>query len=540
MKDFVFKHDSVRTIQTALKYATPEQRKMIAKELKGEYRGLVEGRYSKFLVAKILVAGDKETRSMVIEEFYGHVRKLINHPEASWILDDTYRQVASPSQKAKLLREWYGAEYSVLRTATSASRSEKEDDATADLADILAASPEKRRPTLKHLHDMINQLIQKKMTAFTMLHDAMLQYSLAISSSSDNVASGTPNETVIAWIDLLRPDEEADFDLLKNLAFTASGARVVSRALALGNAKDRRSMLRVYKDHIETVACDANAVHVLLTAYEVVDDTKMVSKLIFPELLAAKATDPGEREAAIVALATHPTGRTAILWPFVSDEGAAPRWLVTPNSLTDTVMKEVKGVKKLAGTSKKQDDVRQKELAQAIVSTADAALLSTIGSRTMELAESPLGCQFIMEVMSHAGQGELDDAIAKKLDAALKAVASIAAGDPEDRHVIVGSAAGGRMLKTLAQGGPFDLTTKTTRKVPWLDGFPNLLWEQISENVVKWATGSESFVVLALAENTSFGKKNKLLEKLKRQKKLLQEAVEGGNKGAEMLLGMIG
>jgi pumilio homology domain family member 6 len=57
VKDFVFKHDSVRVIQCALKYANQEQRKQIAKELKGEFKALAESRYAKFLVAKLVVEG---------------------------------------------------------------------------------------------------------------------------------------------------------------------------------------------------------------------------------------------------------------------------------------------------------------------------------------------------------------------------------------------------------------------------------------------------------------------------------------------------
>lgn len=57
IKEFVLKHDSVRVIQCALKYANMEQRKMITKELKGEFRALAESRYAKFLIAKLLVEG---------------------------------------------------------------------------------------------------------------------------------------------------------------------------------------------------------------------------------------------------------------------------------------------------------------------------------------------------------------------------------------------------------------------------------------------------------------------------------------------------
>lgn len=57
VKEFVLKHDSVRVIQCALKYAKMDQRKTIARELQGEFRTLAESRYAKFLVAKLVVEG---------------------------------------------------------------------------------------------------------------------------------------------------------------------------------------------------------------------------------------------------------------------------------------------------------------------------------------------------------------------------------------------------------------------------------------------------------------------------------------------------
>lgn len=56
-KDFVFKHDAVRVVQTAVKYGNLEQRKMIAKELKGDFKSLAESKYAKFLIGKLLVHG---------------------------------------------------------------------------------------------------------------------------------------------------------------------------------------------------------------------------------------------------------------------------------------------------------------------------------------------------------------------------------------------------------------------------------------------------------------------------------------------------
>ncbi|KAL8700581.1 MAG: hypothetical protein Q9224_000897, partial [Gallowayella concinna] len=192
-------------------------------ELKGEYRNLAGSRYAKFLLGKLLVHGDKEIRDTIVPEFYGHVRRLIRHPEASWILDDIYRGVATTEQKHILLREWFGAEFAIFKSEG------KSDKNTSILGVVLAENPEKRKPVMHALHELINMLVQKKTTGFTMLHDAMRQYML-------NIKRGT--EEMTEFLELLKSDEEGD--LLKNLAFTQSGAAVVSTALAHGNAKDRK------------------------------------------------------------------------------------------------------------------------------------------------------------------------------------------------------------------------------------------------------------------------------------------------------------
>ena len=264
VKDFVFKHDSVRVIQTAIKYSTMEQRRMIARELKGEFKVLSEGKYSKFLIAKLVEKGDPEIRDLIITEFYGHVKRMINHPEAAWIMDDIYRAVATPEQKNRMLREWYGAEFSIQGLGPQGTES-------ADLAKILEESPEKRKPIMGYLENQINSLIQKKLNGFTMLHDAMLQYFLVCEPGTEQAND---------FLDHLKPDptlkegEEADnVDLMKNLAFTKSGSRLVSLCFAYGTAKDRKLFLRPYKDTIEIMAFDQYAHHVLLAALAVTDDT---------------------------------------------------------------------------------------------------------------------------------------------------------------------------------------------------------------------------------------------------------------------------
>ncbi|KAF9889195.1 pumilio domain member 6 [Aspergillus nanangensis] len=481
VRDFVFKHDSVRVIQTALKYANAEQRTQIAKELKGHYIELAQSRYAKFLIGKLIVHGDHEIRDLIIPEFYGSVKRLIRHPEASWILDDVYRGVATKEQKANLLREWYGPEFSLFRA-------EKGTTPTADLAEILKENPEKRAPIMHFLHELVNQLVQKKTYGFTILHDAMLQYFLNTKPGSEEA-----NE----FIELLKGDEEGD--LVKNLAFTKPGSRVMCLSLAYASAKDRKLLTRPYKDTIKMMAGDLNGHMVLLAAYEVIDDTKLTAKMIFPELLN-QGVDAEARNDELSYQVTDLTARIPILFPFAGDRA---KWLLP--DVDQEVLKEIREIRK--ETSKKDPAVRRQELLKA----ASPIALELIAARADTLLETSFGCQFIAEVLFEA-DGDKTDALSAV------AIAAKPRADTPDAPFI------GRLLKSLVQGGRFNSTEKTVEKVQPPLNFHGLLYEQIQDEIMSWATGSNTFVAVALAESDEFEKKKELLKTLKKGKKALEQA----------------
>lgn len=483
VKDFVFKHDSVRVVQTALKYANVDQRKMIARELKGDYRGLAESRYAKFLVGKLLVHGDEETRDMVVPELYGCVRHMIKHPEASWILDDIYRGIATPTQKANLLREWYGAEFAIFKIAGEASPS-------ADLKQLLEKNPEKRTPIMRSLHDLINALVQKKSTGFTILHDAMLEYFLNIQPQS---------EEAVEFIELLKSDEEGD--LLKNLAFTKSGARLVCLALAYGSAKDRKLILKTYKNIIQTLAYDAHGHQLLLTIYDVMDDTVLISKTIFPELIGKDPLSEDQNETLLKS-ATNLNARIALLYPFCGSSKA----ILSDDDLA--IINEIHEIR--AKTSKKDPEIRRQE----IVKSLSPSLTSFITANAENLVQTSFGCQFITEVLLSAS-GEREPA--------LNSVAALVQGSSKTREIL-NSPAAGRMLKSLVLGGRFNPQTKAVDLAEKPLGFHDILYAAIKDEIVDWATGNNSFVVLGLMEATGFSGYLSLTKALQKHKELLDKA----------------
>ena len=513
IKDFVLKHDASRVIQTALKYGNLEQRKMIARELKGTYCELAQSKFAKHAIGKILVHGDDEIRDIVIPEFYGSVRRLIKHPEAAWILDDVYRGAATPQQKAILLREWYGAEFAIFKPSPTEKPS-------SDLAGIFKTSPEKQTTILRYLFELINQLIQKKTTGFTMLHDAMLQYYINV--------RGT--DTATEFLEIVKGDEEGD--LLKNLAFTKSGARLVSLFFAYSSAKDRKQLLKAYKGVIPAMAFDAHAHKVLLVALDVVDDTRLTGKSIYGELLPLPS-DSDEAVAAahvsIVETALHLYGRSSLLYPFVNKLQS-----ILPKE-TEKLVVECQQIRKQ--TSKKDPELRCKELAKVIAPQLLAAMATQIPTL---LAES-FGCQFILEVLLGCTSDVVD---ANSRDPVLTALIN-AIQDSKTKDTLA-TAHVGRMLKSLVQSGHFDPATKTIHLCNPPLGFADLLFEAIGPELVDWATGSNSFVVVGMAESQDLSPQNRqaLSGMLKNEKKKIKAAAGGiegakANKGAEILLGKI-
>ncbi|CAK1356088.1 unnamed protein product [Cercospora beticola] len=507
VRDFVFKHDSVRVVQCAIKYARPAQLKGIVKELQNDVRDLVESRYGKFLVAKMVVQGDRADKDMIIPQFYGNIKRLINHPEASWILDDIYRQVATPKQKAMILREWYGAEYAI--EGKQYTKKAPPADVTADLVKILEANPEKRKPILGYLKQLINNLIQKKMTGFTMLHDAMLQYFLALQPGSEEQSE---------FLEILRNDIDAEEndgggDLYRNLAFTKSGSRLVCLALAHGSAKARKQILKCFKDHIETMAFDVHARMVLVAGLDVTDDTKLTSQTVLTELLGLKNEDTKSKHDRLEAMLTNLHSRLPILFPLA---GTA-KWLCQAGE--KEAIKEIHAVR--ATTSKKAPSQRRDEL----LKTVSEPLLELVADRASNLITSSFGTQAISEILLSCN--------ASNRATAAEAVAALAEGDPHSEDHIAKDPAVGRMLKTLVTGGAFDPATKTVVLSEPRLGFAATLYPQIKEHIVSWATSDSSFVVVALLESEDVDKdiKKKVRKALEKGKEEIKKAAEASSEG---------
>ena len=481
--EFVFKHDMVRVLQTALKYGNQEQRKGIGRAFKGRYRELAEGKYSKFFIAKILMTTferkDTEIRDLIVPEFYGHVRRLMRHPEASQLVDDLYRNFASPAQKVRMLREWYGQGIALSDSGKSVDE--------VSLNHMLETSPEKRKPILEALSSLIKSLLEKHMVGFEILHDAVYQYQSALKQGSDEASE---------FFELLKSDE--DGNLLRNLAFTDYGSRIVCTFIAQSAAKDRKYILKAFKQNWAALANDRFAYRIIIACFLTIDDTVQTSKAIFPELI--------DGPESLLTLANGPAARISLLYlPAHADS----KLLGTIYQQSSEIFQDT--ITKSQVTSRKAPSVRHAELLAA----QSALLLPHLSAATEALLGSAVGAEFLR--ISLLGlQGSKADV--------LGAIASKAGGDPSGSDHLIQKPWAARLLKSLVQSGHYDKTEKRVIKTdPPLD-FDNTLYSAIKEHVLAWATGLGSFVILSLLESSTFRGNSELRELLRSKREVLEGA----------------
>ena len=117
----------------------------------------------------------------------------------------------------------------------------------------------------------------------------------------------------------------------------------------------------------------------------------------------------------------------------------------------------------------------------------------------------------------------------------MTAIAALAKGNDETKSLLESPAAG-RMLKSLVLGGRFNPTKKAIDLADPPLRFHDIFYSAIKDEILDWATGANSFVVIGLLEAPGFShaeELNRKLSKGKSRQKLVEAAgpaVEGGGK----------
>lgn len=312
VKELSMVHDSSRVVQCVVQYGSDQQRTSIFEEVKNDICDLCKSKYAKFVVRKLISYGTKDLKSQIFQCFYGQIRKLIKHKEASEIIEYAYNDFATAPQRMAIHEEFYGPTFSLFKNQVYQS-----------LDQIMTDQPEKRDMVIRSMKETLTPLIDKELLSYSLVHKVFLDFFVYADDKSKK-----------EMIEGLR-------EHIPSFLHTRDGARVAMHCIWSGSAKDRKASIKSLKTHIVKVCMEEQGHLLLLAIFDTVDDTVLVQKVILDELLKSLDT-----------LIVHATGKKVLLYLL------NPRDPVHFNPCIQQLLQE--GDRN--PTSKKDKTVRAKEL----------------------------------------------------------------------------------------------------------------------------------------------------------------------------------
>ncbi|TYJ56605.1 hypothetical protein B9479_002697 [Cryptococcus floricola] len=505
-------HKGGRVLQTIVKYGGKEERLGVAMELEPQWKAMMESKYSKFLMSK-LIRYCPSIRPLLIPHLAPQLLTLLNHAHAVAPLSDFYDLYASAKERRLLVRGFYPREVKVFDGAKQGAEVKGLEASLEDMGD--GKGRERVLDAIEKTVTDVFNATQKNALTQSIFHRLVLEYVQCIFKFLDAETAATKYRELLA----------VGAESLPEIVHSKDGSAAVRELIVRGNAKDRKTILQPMRKHVEALCKDGDAQMVLFTAFDCVDDTKLMGKAFVGDIVALGPS-----------LAFDKQGRRALLY------------LLAPTStrhFMPTTISSLAANQKLAkelGTSKKDADARRKEL----MSQANEGLLKLVEEKGDEMVRDPGAGLLLQEILLNT-TGDKTAAIqtlASGLDAPYPDPAPLDANpDPATSHPLDLSHAI-RTYKILLSGGHFD-TKAQTLVVPdatLSPAFSRAVWDVLSSehaggeaNLVRVCKGNAPFVVVELIEALKKAGYAAEVKKVLGGKELRQEVGQSVRKGASLL-----
>ncbi|KAK6265341.1 hypothetical protein QUC31_016178 [Theobroma cacao] len=251
-------HVSSRVLQTCVKYCSQTERDAVFAELRPHLLTLSCNAYAVHLVKKMLDTASKTQLAGVISSLRGHVASLLRHMVGSVVIEHAY-QLGNATQKQELLMELYSTELQLFKDLASIKESR--------LMDVISKLGLQKSSVLRHMNSVIQPILEKGIVDHSMIHRVLLEY-LSIADQSSAA-------------DLI---QQLSGPLLVRMIHTRDGSKIGMLCVKHGSAKERKKIIKGMKGHISKIAHDQCGCMVLICIVSMVDDTKLITKIVIREL----------------------------------------------------------------------------------------------------------------------------------------------------------------------------------------------------------------------------------------------------------------
>ncbi|XP_042021261.1 pumilio homolog 24-like [Salvia splendens] len=251
-------HIASRVLQTCVKHCTQDERNAVFTELQPHFISLASNTYAVRLVTKLLDLASKEQLAEFISSLHGHVASLLRQMVGSLVIEHAYC-LGNASQKQTLLMELYSPELQLFKDLVTMKQNR--------LEDIISKLQLQKSSVARHMTSVLQPILEKGILAHSIVHRALLEYlDIADKFSAADVIQQLSGPSFVRII------------------ATKDGSRLGMLCIRHGSAKDRKKIIKGMKGNVEKIASDKFGSMVLVCILSVVDDTKLVSKIIIREL----------------------------------------------------------------------------------------------------------------------------------------------------------------------------------------------------------------------------------------------------------------
>ncbi|ESQ48257.1 hypothetical protein EUTSA_v10020259mg [Eutrema salsugineum] len=480
-------HLSSRVLQTCVKYCSQAEKEAVFKELQPHFLNLATNTYAVHLLKKMLDGASKQQLTDYISSLRRHVAPLLRHMVGSIVVEYAYN-LGTAAQKQELLGELYSPELQLFKGLTSATEKR--------VVDIIAKRGLQKGTVVRHMTGIIQPILEKGIVDHSIIHKLLIEYL--------TIADKTSAAFVI---------QQLTGPLLLRMVHTRDGSRLAMLCIKHGSAKERKKIIKAMKDHVAKMASDQFGSMVLACIFSIVDDTKLVTKMIVREL-----------EATLKDLVMEKNGRRPLLQLlhpnysryFSHDDLASldlsvPSLCLMDKSETSSETKDSDGKesgeelkdeqedtvtentdieeKVTVAASKKDPLLRRQEL--LVNSGLAERLIDVCMENAEEFLKSNVGKEVMYEVAMGGADGILCPSMSEKLRELYEAIASVAAmpktQEPEKKseHILE----------------DFHSSRTIRRLVLDCPAFASILYKKaLSGNCRLWAQGHCSKIISAFLE----------------------------------------
>ncbi|CAF1418241.1 unnamed protein product [Rotaria sordida] len=252
-------HDTTRVIECLIQFGNEQQKNYIFEQIQKDIPTMSKSLYAHHIILKFLTHGTDNQKDVIKKSLYGHVCKLARHSIGCRVLEYCYNDVCNSAERFQLVQEFYGREYAVLKTTD-----------VKNIEELLAnkTATGQRTNVLEYMQENLMACIQKDLLSISIIHRVMHEY--------------LRNANEKGRIELI----DAVKEKLIKMIHSRDGARVAIYCLWYGANKDRKLLIKSFKSFVVKIAKEEHGYPVLWTIFDIVDDTKLVSKMILQELMS--------------------------------------------------------------------------------------------------------------------------------------------------------------------------------------------------------------------------------------------------------------